>query len=152
MFAAAGRDLDQLQRAVGLDREDRDALVAAVGGVNEFAVGVDADLGGTVGVGDDEAGGQGGDMLDGCGSAARGVVGADADRAVDFVQDVEEAPVAGELGVARPGAGRGGDECRVVWRECAGQEVEPVDKDAIEAEVGDQGETVVRRNGDGVRV
>ena len=44
VLAAAGRDLHQLERAVGLDREDRDALVAAVGGVEGLSVSTDCDL------------------------------------------------------------------------------------------------------------
>src|SRR5690349_17046378 len=113
---------------------------------------MDADFRRAVGIRDLEAGRQRGDVLERRGRAARGIIGAGRTRAVDFIQDVEEFSVGGELRMSRTGSRWYGDERRIIRSQSRAGGVKAETEDAVESQVGHEGETVVRRDGHGVGV
>lgn len=149
--AAGGDVFDEGEFAGGgVAGEDREAVVAAVGGVDKAVVGMDPDFGARFRA--VVIGGEGGEGLDRREGAGGSVVAEGAERRVELVEDVEMFSVAGELAVARTGAGRDGGVAGFVAGEGAGGGIEGKREDAVEAEIGDVGEAVVGRKRDGVRV
>ena len=133
---AAGRAVAGGREGPGplVDREDRDAVVPPVRAVEEAAGGVDVDVGG--GVLAVESFGEGRDRRrrrQGAGLGVEVERGDGGGHLVDHV-GVPAVGVEGEV----PGAGAGLDRGRgwVVGGQGAGLVVEPVDEDAVEAEVG----------------
>ena len=135
-LVAGGRELP----GGGVDGEDRDAVVAAVRAVDELPVRTDRDLGG-VGL-RGKAGGDGRERLQFRGRTRRGVVRERRDRGLHLVDDVQVAPVGMEGGVTRPCPGREPGRPRLVGREAARGRVEPVDEHLVEAQVGDERESI----------
>ena len=157
-LASAGDALDEVELAVfGSDGEDDERVFAAIAGVEEEAVRRDGEFGGGVFVG----GKVGRDGLDrGVGvdqealggvAEARGRPEVVVDGGVDLVDAVDPAAVGVEDDVARAGAGVVvGEGMRV--GELTGLGVDEEDGDVVGAEIADEKEAVVGRDGGAVGV
>ena len=112
-FAAGfrGADHGELERR-RIDGEFRDAVVAAIGGVDEFAIRRDADFG--TGAGALEIGGQRGDFLKRRERAFCGIPVEGGDHAAHFVEHVHDFAVQGwKIGWRGAAAGFDGGEGRI---------------------------------------
>ena len=142
--SADGLDLDDFEvSGAGVGLVNADGVVAAIGGVDELAARVDEDFGGGV-----EGFGSFGFLRDGGGDGefVGGAVGSipceGGDGEAEFIEEVNELPIYGKTHVAGAAAGDGVG-C-AVGSDGGFIEVDFVDHDLVEAEVGDEGVLAVR--------
>lgn len=150
-FPEAGFDVEQGQCSVWSDLVGGDAVVAAVGAVQVFAVGCDLEVCGVAFA--LEAWGQGWEGLFFGERAFFGVVVEDGEGVGEFIDGVEQSTVGMERDVAW--AGCGGQFCEglgLIRGERAFGGVEPVDHDLVDAEVCSEGEPVIGADDDAVGV
>ncbi len=143
LYAASGlvSDEGKFPRG-GIDGEDGDAFVPAIGGVDETSVGRDEDFGSPANF--IVAGGQGVDDLSFAEGSGGGVVVVDAECGGHLVEQVDEASARMEGEVAGTGAGGGLDMAEFAGDQFVVEGVVLVDVDRVGAEIAHEGETVVR--------
>ena len=132
-----------------VDPEHGDAVVAAVRAVEKLAAWVNEDLGSAVSL---DRVGHGGDGLQCLESAALGPVAKGGHRLLNLVDDVGEFAAWVKAEVARAGAGFQLGAVKLGLGDCAGFFVEPEHQHLVDAEVGCEGELVVRADMDRVGV
>lgn len=132
-FAEAGIDVEKGKLAIVGDFVGGNGVVAAIGTVEEFAVGGDFEIGGMAG--SLEVGGDGGDGVAFDEHPRFGEVFELSDGVGEFVDDVEPFSVGVEGKVPGAGLGRSPDEGLSIGGEGAFRGVKLVDQNLIEPEV-----------------
>ena len=130
--------------------EDRNAVVAAVGGVKPAAAGVHDQLCGLVVL--REARREGRHRLPGREDSLLRIPVEPREGVVEFVKGVAVAGVRRKAEVARPGSGGEAHTGGLVGEQARIFDIEPIDDDLIHAQIGDEDKTVIGREGDAVGV
>lgn len=136
-------DRGEFPRGV-VESEDRDAVMPAVGAVDESAVGMHPNLRGGIIAG--EVGGQGRLSVSFGQCASSCVVVVACECAVELIDHEDVAPIRAKSGMPRTGSRCGGDErCRGGCQR-GGACVESVGKDFVESKVAHDDEAIIRRD------
>src|ERR1700687_3259287 len=142
LFAAGGKSAGGVKRAAcGINGEDGDGVVAAVGGEEPSAIGMDGDFGGVVAA--VEVARDRRDDLELFEGTFRSVIGECSDRGIQLADDVQAFTVGREGGMARSSGGGELGEGGVVGSKRALGGVEGAADEFVEAEVGDEDEAII---------